>query len=107
MQSHLRCVLFVFFIYERDIQRNNGNGEIHKSSIRDWKDGQLRISGVVISGEITLETRVFKRHDVTRSREYPTYYRVLSKSVIVIYGRRVANSYGFWEVQTTGNSDQR
>lgn len=79
-----------------------GTGEIHKSSIRDWKDGQLRISGVIVSGEITPETRVFKRLDITRSREYPTFYRVLSKSIIVIYGPRVANSYGFWENQVTG-----
>ena len=44
---------------------------------------------------------VFKRHDITRSREYLTFYNALSKSIIVIYGRRVANSYGFWEDQTT------
>lgn len=78
-----------------------GTGKIHKSSIRDWKDGQLRIFGVIVSGEITPETRVFNRLDTTRSRKYTTVYRVLSKSIIVIYGRRVANSYGFWEKQMT------
>jgi len=88
-----------FLFHERDIPRSNG--KIHKSSIWDWKKGQLRISEVIVSGEIAPETRVFKRHDTTRSREYTTFYSVLSKSIIVIYGRRVANSYGFREDQTT------